>query len=200
VILHTADGGTTWEVQYGAADAPWLSDVTFIDGSSGWAVGERGTVLRTSDGGASWETVDLGTEADLTAVSFPTAGDGWIVGDTDHVYHTADGGATWEVVRADVVGPTTSAPEPAVVRRGATAVLRYRVEDAISPSTVVAIRIVRSGTVVKTLALGRQTSGATHTARFVCRLLRGTYRFRVYARDEAGNAQSRRGSNTLTVR
>ncbi len=200
VILHTGDGGTTWDVQYGAADAPWLSDVTFIDGSTGWAVGARGTVLRTIDGGTSWQAVDLGTTADLTAVSFPTSQDGWIVGDTDRLYHTSDGGATWELVRADVVGPTTSAPEPAKVRRGATAVLQYRVSDAISPTAAVAIRIVRSGTVVKTLALGTQTTGVTHVARFVCRLVRGTYRFRVSARDEAGNAQSRRGSNTLTVR
>ena len=201
VILHTADGGATWQPQYGGPAVPWLCDATFVDASTGWVVGERGTVLRTTDGGSTWNGVTVPTLEDLTAVCFTGAANGWVVGDGVALLHTTDGGATWTATRADVTGPRTFAPKPTTVRRGVAALLRYRVTDAQSATATVTIRIRDGhGRTVATLALGRRTTGSQHVARYVCRLPRGAYRFAVYAHDEAGNAQTRTGWNTLTVK
>ena len=95
IILQTDDVGQTWETQLRRAGAPWLSDVTFVDASNGWAVGERGTLLRTTDAGESWSSIDVPTTQDLTAVCFTDASNGWIVGDGEAILHTPDGGLTW---------------------------------------------------------------------------------------------------------
>ena len=198
-ILHTSDGGLTWNTQYSGLTA-WLSGAAFVDASTGWVVGEHGTVLHTTDGGLTWAGVTVPTREDLASVWFTGASNGWIVGDGETLLHTTDGGATWTTTRADVTGPRTFAPSPATVSRGAPAVLRYRVTDGQSATTTVKI-VVRTlaGRAVKTIPLGRRAPGPQHGIRFVCRLPRGTYRFSVYARDEAGNPQMRVGSNTLTV-
>lgn len=65
VILHSADGGLSWERQhvdaYDAEDfddlangAPLL-DVLFLDQQHGLAIGAYGLLLRTADGGVHWE-------------------------------------------------------------------------------------------------------------------------------------------------
>ena len=201
VILHTSDGGTTWQRQYGGPTAAWLSDVDAVDASTAWVVGERGTVLHTTDGGASWNAVTVPTGEDLTAVCFTSAASGWIVGDGETMLHSTDGGLTWATTRADVIGPRTFALSPAIVSRGGGALLRYRVTDAQSATATVTIRITDGyGRLVATLRLGRQTTATQHTWRFFCLLPRGTYRYAVYARDEAGNPQTHVGSNTLTVK
>ncbi len=200
IILHTSDGGLTWTTQYAGPTAPWLSGAAFVDAATGWVVGEHGTVLRTTDGGLTWTSVHVPTGEDLTAAWFTDASHGWIVGDGETMLRTTDGGATWTTTRADVTGPRTFAPSSATVSRGTRVVLRFRVTDAQSATTTVKIKIrMLAGPAVKTLSLGRRATGSRQGARFVCRLPRGTYRFFVYARDEAGNPQTRVGSNTLTV-
>jgi hypothetical protein len=49
-IIHTANGGETWEAQKSPVKAH-LESVSFLDRNNGWAVGTKGTVLRTRDGG-----------------------------------------------------------------------------------------------------------------------------------------------------
>ncbi|MBI5439937.1 MAG: hypothetical protein HY900_01865, partial [Deltaproteobacteria bacterium] len=53
-VLHTADGGTTWEKQKTGVDDT-LASVSFVDAQNGWAVGDRGTILHTANGGKTWE-------------------------------------------------------------------------------------------------------------------------------------------------
>jgi hypothetical protein len=103
---------------------------------------------------------------------------------------------------ADVTGPRTYAPRSATATRGQRATLYYRVEDAVSPSARVTIRIrTREGALKKTLELGWKDTGPLQRCRFTCRLARGVYRFTVEARDLSGNAaQSPIGGNRLTVR
>jgi photosystem II stability/assembly factor-like uncharacterized protein len=199
VILHTADAGQTWQVQYGGPAVPWLDDVKMIDATDGWAVGEHATVLHTTDG-HTWNPVTVPVTMDLTSVWFIGTMNGWIVGDGEPLLQTVNGGISWTEVRADVVGPITHALAPRSVQRGHTVVLRCRVYDARSATAVVSI-VVRTtgGKWVKTIALGRQATGRTLYARFVCWLPRGAYRYVVVARDESGNAQRTAGFNSLVV-
>jgi hypothetical protein len=87
------------------------------------------------------------------------------------------------------------------VSRGARTDLAYSVTDTQSATATVTIRIRNAaGRVVKMYSLGPRATGVQLAARFVCHLPRGTYRFLVYARDQAGNPQTRLGWNTLTVK
>ena len=58
-ILHSPDGGTTWQSQATGIATP-IRQLTFIDAQHGWAVGELGKILRTTDGGESWQIVRNG--------------------------------------------------------------------------------------------------------------------------------------------
>jgi len=52
-ILHTTDGGATWGKQT-LLDAEWLYGVHFINETTGYAVGDFGTIAVTNDKGATW--------------------------------------------------------------------------------------------------------------------------------------------------
>ena len=76
----------------------------FIDASTGWAVGDQGTVVHTTDGGAHWTAQTSGVADDLTGVTFTDAQSGWATGVTSYpgsdsvtgvIIHTADGGQLW---------------------------------------------------------------------------------------------------------
>ncbi len=60
-VLHSSDGGRSWEVQYTGVTVP-LSDLQFVDEQTGWGVGALGTILHTRDGGKSWQVQHRGGE------------------------------------------------------------------------------------------------------------------------------------------
>ena len=108
-------------------------------------------------------------------------------------------------VGIDTVKPTTRAPVTASVRRGMTATLKYRVGDAAPCAGTVTVTIKirnRAGNVVRTIPAVVKTADplVTYTAKFRCRLAKGTYRFSVYAVDPPGNHQLKAASNKLVVR
>jgi photosystem II stability/assembly factor-like uncharacterized protein len=72
-----------------------LYKVCFTDANTGTAVGENGTILRTTNGGTTWRGQSSGTTSDLLAVSFTDANTGTVVGIGGTILRTTDGGATW---------------------------------------------------------------------------------------------------------
>ena len=93
-ILHTEDGGRSWEPQ-SSGTSVHLSSVAFATPQSGWAVGEKGTILHTEDAGATWKPQSSGTREHLSSVAFATSQSGWAVG-PGIILHTEDGGGTWK--------------------------------------------------------------------------------------------------------
>jgi photosystem II stability/assembly factor-like uncharacterized protein len=73
-----------------------LRKVTFLTPQIGWAIGDQGTIVRTTDGGTRWEYVPSGTTSDLYGITFISDQVGWIVGDNGTVLSTVTGGASWE--------------------------------------------------------------------------------------------------------
>ena len=108
-------------------------------------------------------------------------------------------------VNIDTRKPATKAPYRASATRGRTATLRFGIADAKpnGGNATVTIKVKNSaGKIVKTLGPAAKKLSPSLTWRFtVPRSWRaGTYRFFVYAKDRAGNAQANVASNRLTVK
>jgi len=65
------------------------------DGRHGVAVGDAGTIVRTTDAGVSWLARPSNTSFSLNDVWFTTSQTGFAVGHGGTVMRTRDGGATW---------------------------------------------------------------------------------------------------------
>lgn len=90
VIVQTA-----WYVQASGTGND-LRGVYFLpDGRNGWAVGDAGTIVRTTNAGASWLVRPSGTAFNLNDVWFTTAQTGFAVGHGGTVMRTRDGGTSW---------------------------------------------------------------------------------------------------------
>jgi photosystem II stability/assembly factor-like uncharacterized protein len=55
-VIHTADGGETWEVQANLG-AEYFETIQFLDKKHGWICGDYGYVYKTDDGGQHWMDV-----------------------------------------------------------------------------------------------------------------------------------------------
>src|SRR5581483_5997800 len=124
VLLHTADGGKTWERQSGVNALA----VYFVTPKQGWLVGNYGEVSRTNDGGKTWQKVAKAEEIlggapqssdfvfAFTGVTFINDQEGWLIGNnygdsTAYVgglFHTKDGGKTWQRIQLSITGKETA--------------------------------------------------------------------------------------------
>jgi photosystem II stability/assembly factor-like uncharacterized protein len=125
VELHQASAGSSdlvWDLELTTGGA-WMAqssgttvalhDVFFLDASTGFVVGDGGTLRRTTDGGATWTAIDTHTTESIRDIDFVDATNGWAVGSSGGVLQTHDGGQTWsigvittELTGIDVTGPT----------------------------------------------------------------------------------------------
>ncbi len=104
-IIHTTDGGSTWNLQNlgKRAEAPGkmaivdgqggLRSVYFKDPVTGWAVGGSNeyyrTIYKTTDGGTSWEIKYFGNEEyDLFSVCVTPSGKSWAVGGGGSIFYS----------------------------------------------------------------------------------------------------------------
>ena len=72
-----------------------LFSVDFVDQNTGWAVGDGGTILKTTNGGTNWILQTSGTTFNLWSVDFVDQNIGWSVGGDGTILNTTDGGTTW---------------------------------------------------------------------------------------------------------
>ncbi len=117
LILQTRDGGATWLVQHGnptvgaldqvgfreSAENPTLYDVA-LNGHTGYAVGDAGSVFISADGGESWQRAVTPTAASLhwiRAVSVAPAGAGMLVGANGLILRLAGDAPSLAPLRAD---------------------------------------------------------------------------------------------------
>ena len=106
IILHSRDGGESWQAQYSDSDleAPLL-DVWFKDHEFGYAIGAYGLFLATTDGGRNWTRRSISDEDfHLNAIAASPAGRLYIAGEAGHVYRSDDGGETWTTLPSPYAG------------------------------------------------------------------------------------------------
>jgi photosystem II stability/assembly factor-like uncharacterized protein len=102
VIYHTADGGKTWDLQFGdpqSSDGE-VTELQFVDATHGFAVqdteGTTDSLLSTSDG-KSW--IPTGTVPEHRYASFFTGpATGFVANANRQILRTTDGGKKWQPV------------------------------------------------------------------------------------------------------
>lgn len=75
-----------------------LNAIHFPDNTTGYIVGNNGTILKTTDAGLTWSNQISGTTNNLKSVFFTGAYDGWACGSGGTILRTNNGGATWETL------------------------------------------------------------------------------------------------------
>jgi photosystem II stability/assembly factor-like uncharacterized protein len=100
-LVHGGQDGA-WTTQWSGPAR--LADVTMVDATHGWAVGDDGLILRTDDG-ATWAPQAAGVTFDLTAVSAVDERTAWAAGDGETILRTTDGGTHWLPGRGRAEGP-----------------------------------------------------------------------------------------------
>jgi photosystem II stability/assembly factor-like uncharacterized protein len=76
-----------------------LTSVSFVSANNAWAVGDEGTILRTTDGGTNWSRAQnlpaSAQNVNLRGVFFRSVALGWAVGENGTILKTTDGGDNW---------------------------------------------------------------------------------------------------------
>ena len=88
----TIDSGTTNN----------LRGVYLLNSGVGFAVGDAGTILKTTDAGTSWDLLLSGTTKALYDVYAFNDSESVAVGDGGLILRTVDGGVTWQTVASGV--------------------------------------------------------------------------------------------------
>jgi photosystem II stability/assembly factor-like uncharacterized protein len=72
-----------------------LREVQLVTSTVGYAVGDSGTILKTTDGGTTWDLLSSGTTNDLMSLSFTDENTGTVVGSSGTILRTTNGGSVW---------------------------------------------------------------------------------------------------------
>jgi photosystem II stability/assembly factor-like uncharacterized protein len=88
-----ADSGWFWQNPLPQGNT--LGRIDVVDANTMYAVGEAGTILRSTDGGVTWTIQASGTRKYLYAISCPDVNTCSVVGESGTILHTTNGGATW---------------------------------------------------------------------------------------------------------
>ena len=162
-ILHSFNGGETWEVQYQDAefDAPLLS-IHMYDDYEGVALGAFALSLRTSNGGITWDYLFIDDDEFQPHLNY-TYGDnqgwrksakdeGYAVGELGKYYVTDDRGLNWLAIETGYIGSYWSGIK---VDEGQSLLLGmsgnitlatlYELNDPVPPDKATAIACYESG-------------------------------------------------------
>jgi len=80
-----------------------LFDVDFINTTTGYVIGEKGTLMKTTDAGESWEFIPTGTFADFRKMCFTSENTGYASTLDAHLLKTTDGGYSWQILATDTL-------------------------------------------------------------------------------------------------
>ena len=99
LILHTTDGGATWETQNPPDSATKrFFDVTCIDQLQAWTVGILGEILHTDNGGINWYNQAIGLSKYGTRIEMLDQDYGWATCGDGTIGQTTNGGNYWDQI------------------------------------------------------------------------------------------------------
>jgi len=106
-IIHSADAGETWELQFYDPDreVPLLS-AHFISDTTGFVIGAYGTLLSTTDSGETWndDLIDEELDYHLNDITQGADGNYYIAAEAGYFFRSLDQGETWEAIELPYMG------------------------------------------------------------------------------------------------
>jgi photosystem II stability/assembly factor-like uncharacterized protein len=108
LLLVTQICFAQWFWQNPLSQGNTLNEIYAFDQNSAIAVGEAGTIIKTSDGGNSWVSLTSGGSDRLNSVYFIDSNTGWIVGNNGTILKTTNGGTSWLQQISGVTDPLFS--------------------------------------------------------------------------------------------
>lgn len=109
-VLHTTNGGETWNQQTIPNEARYLRALELIDGNKLWAVGRNGTIIYSSNGGNTWTLQTSGVDTTLFDIDFADSLRGLIAGN-GVVLYTQNGGRNWQIANLAITEKSFSSPK-----------------------------------------------------------------------------------------
>jgi photosystem II stability/assembly factor-like uncharacterized protein len=101
-VMKTTDMGMSWNTLF--TDTTEVNSVYFINSNVGFAVGDKGALLKTTNGGGAWtkslidpDTVFLHDIKFINSNVGFIAASKWQVGNRGYIYKTVDGGVSWNL-------------------------------------------------------------------------------------------------------
>jgi C1A family cysteine protease len=188
-----------------AAVADTTAPTTTASGipASGWSKSAVTVSLSGDDGGGSGVayteySLDGGAYARGTSVTVSATGSHTLA------FHSTDNAGNVEAVQTTTIGvdpdgPRTVAYKNVTVKKGKTAHFRFKIAD-VTPTADMQIRIYKKARLRKILVAGATKTGSVMIGTWKCTLAKGTYTWKVYATDLAGNPQRVIGKKTLVVK
>ncbi|HCA43176.1 MAG TPA: hypothetical protein DEP28_07985 [Bacteroidetes bacterium] len=95
-IIRSTNAGQNYSLIQGWKHQ--LNDIKFINQQTGFTVGDRGDIFKTSNEGNSWEKINSNTINNLTSVDFINPQTGYITGDTGTILKTTNQGLNWNII------------------------------------------------------------------------------------------------------
>jgi photosystem II stability/assembly factor-like uncharacterized protein len=105
-IVHTSDGGNTWNIQSSGIDF-FIEEVFFLNKRLGWAIANDyffygTTILKTTNGGVNWSSSRYpDTTFVLYTINFLDSLNGYLAGYRGVMLKTTDAGNSWERKQID---------------------------------------------------------------------------------------------------
>jgi photosystem II stability/assembly factor-like uncharacterized protein len=97
IIKKSIDNGNSWTLVK-SLNIGSFYDVQFINSTTGWAVGDNGTVVKTIDGGNTWNTSNDPNIGPVRNVDFVNEQIGYVFGE-ESIFKTINGGVSWSPFR-----------------------------------------------------------------------------------------------------
>ena len=86
-----------WRWQNPLPCGNYLASIYFTSPNTGYAVGDDGTIMKTTDGGSNWTIFTKGPEYELKSVCFTDENTGYAAS-SGIILKTDDAGASWNTV------------------------------------------------------------------------------------------------------
>jgi photosystem II stability/assembly factor-like uncharacterized protein len=94
-----------WHWQHPIPTGNTLNDIHMFDENTAVAVGDVGTIIKSTDGGTTWGCIFSGTTNNLHSSHFVDSNTGWAVGDSGTILKTTDGGIIWSAQNVSTSAP-----------------------------------------------------------------------------------------------
>lgn len=107
IMCHIATANAQWVAQTSGTTND-LNNVRFIDNNTGWVVGDKGTILKSTNGGADWTDQTIGLPVNLYALSLVNSTTGYASGDLFRNLKTTNGGITWNGISYSITNTVKS--------------------------------------------------------------------------------------------